>query len=61
MAIQAKRWHDHDKSALWLLINLIPYIGPVWALIENGFKPGTSGANRFGTDPLESTLENRGL
>ncbi len=58
MAIQAKRWHDQDKSALWLLVNLIPYIGPIWSLIKNGFTPGTPGPNRFGEDPLEETVTN---
>ena len=53
IAVQAKRWHDVDKSALWLFINLIPLIGPIWALVENGFMLGTSGSNRFGPDPLE--------
>ncbi len=53
MAIQAKRWHDRNKSALWLLINLIPFAGPLWSLIENGFIPGTPGPNRFGPDPLK--------
>ena len=53
IAVQAKRWHDVDKSALWLFINLIPLIGPIWALVENGFMLGTSGPNRFGPDPLE--------
>jgi len=53
MAIQAKRWHDHDKSALWLLVNFIPYIGPLWALASNGITPGTKGENRFGPDPLD--------
>jgi len=52
LAVQTKRWHDIDKSALWLLINFIPVAGPIWALIENGFIRGTSGANRFGPDPL---------
>lgn len=53
MAVQAKRWHDVDKSALWVFINLIPLIGPIWALVENGFMRGTDGPNRFGPDPLE--------
>jgi len=53
MAVQAKRWHDVDKSALWIFINLIPLIGPIWALVENGFIRGTCGPNRFGPDPLE--------
>ncbi len=54
LAVQTKRWHDLNKSALWLLINLIPIAGPLWALIENGFIPGTRGPNRYGPDPLES-------
>ncbi len=53
LAIQAKRWHDINKSALWVLINLIPVAGPLWAMIQNGFIPGTRGENRFGTDPLD--------
>lgn len=52
LAMQAKRWHDRDKSAWWILINLIPFIGPLWALIECGFLRGTPGNNRFGADPL---------
>ena len=27
LAGQAKRWHDRDKSAWWILINLVPVIG----------------------------------
>ena len=54
IVVQAKRWHDLNKSALWILINFIPLIGPIWALIENGFFPGTRGENRFGPDPLEN-------
>lgn len=50
LAIQAKRWHDVDKSAWWILINLVPAGGLV-ALIFNGFVAGTPGANRFGTPP----------
>jgi uncharacterized membrane protein YhaH (DUF805 family) len=52
LAVQAKRWHDINKSALWLLINVIPIAGPLWALIENGFIPDTNGPNRYGPDPL---------
>lgn len=53
IAVQAKRWHDVDKSAFWVFINFIPLIGPIWALVENGFMRGTAGPNRFGPDPLE--------
>lgn len=48
LAVQAKRWHDRNKSAWWILINLIPLIGAIWALIENGFMAGTPGGNDFG-------------
>lgn len=51
LAVQVKRWHDRDKGAVWLLINFIPWLGPLWAFVELGFLPGTSGANRFGAGP----------
>jgi hypothetical protein len=35
-----------------MLVNLIPIIGPFWALIQTGFMPGTPGLNRYGNDPL---------
>ena len=50
--VQIKRWHDRDKSGWWCLINLIPVIGWIWSIVECGFLTGTSGANRFGADPL---------
>jgi uncharacterized membrane protein YhaH (DUF805 family) len=53
VAVTIKRWHDRNKSGWWILINLIPVIGDLWSLIENGFLKGTPGENRFGPDPLE--------
>ena len=52
IAISAKRWHDRDKSGWWVLIVLLPVIGGLWALVDNGFLRGTPGPNRFGADPL---------
>ena len=52
LAVQIKRWHDRDKSGWWILISIVPIIGPLWALIENGFLRGTDGPNRFGQNPL---------
>lgn len=52
LAIQAKRWHDIDYSAWWILINLFPFIGSVMALIANGFLSGTEGSNRFGDNQI---------
>ena len=54
LAVAAKRWHDRDKSGWWTLIVFVPLIGGLWMLIECGFLKGTSGANRFGEDPLGS-------
>jgi uncharacterized membrane protein YhaH (DUF805 family) len=50
IAIQIKRWHDRDKSAWWLLMNLVPIIGWLWVLIECGFLRGAGGPNRFGDE-----------
>ena len=50
LAVAVKRWHDRDKSGWWLLLNLIPVIGWLWALVENGLLRGSVGANRFGPD-----------
>ncbi len=52
LAIQVKRWHDRDKSGAWILIVLVPIIGPLWAFVETGFVEGTRGPNRYGPDPL---------
>ena len=49
LAVDTKRWHDRNKSALWILFSLIPIIGQIWMIIELGFFAGTNGQNRFGT------------
>lgn len=51
LAVCAKRWHDVDKSAWWILISLVPFVGGIIALVFNGFIPGTPGENRFGPSP----------
>ncbi len=55
-AVSVKRWHDRDKSGWWALIILVPIVGYIWSLIENGFLKGTEGPNRFGPDPLRLPL-----
>ncbi|GMR02587.1 MAG: DUF805 domain-containing protein [Acidimicrobiia bacterium] len=52
IAVSVKRWHDRGKSGWWVLIGLIPIVGPIWALIETGFLTGDSGDNQYGSDPL---------
>lgn len=48
LAVSVKRWHDRDKSGWWVLVVLVPLIGWLWALVENGLLRGNAGANRFG-------------
>lgn len=52
ICLSGKRWHDRGKSAWWILIGLVPIIGGIWALVENGFLAGTDGPNQYGPDPL---------
>jgi len=54
LAVSVKRWHDRDKSGAWVLLNLLPVIGWLWALLDNGFVRGTVGPNRYGPDPLST-------
>jgi uncharacterized membrane protein YhaH (DUF805 family) len=48
LALSVKRWHDRDKPGWWVLVGLIPVIGWLWLVIENGLLRGSAGANRFG-------------
>ena len=55
--ILAKRLHDRDKSARWLLWLMVP-MSFVWLFfIECGMMPGTPGPNRFGppAGPVKKT------
>ena len=52
LAVAAKRWHDRNKSAWWILIVVVPVVGGLWYLIECGFLKGTTGPNKYGPDPL---------
>lgn len=51
LAVTVKRWHDLDKSGWWVLIGLIPCLGPLWAFVETGCMRGTYGDNSYGPDP----------
>ncbi len=51
LAVSVKRAHDRDHSGWFILIGLIPIIGPIWVLIEFGFLRGTVGPNQYGPDP----------
>ena len=51
LAVQVKRWHDRDKTWLWIFIGLVPLIGPLWVFAECGFMPAEPQADRFGPAP----------
>lgn len=51
LVISIKRWHDRDRSGWWVLVALLPVVGWLWLLLDNGFLRGTSGRNRFGPPP----------
>ena len=51
-AVYAKRWHDRNKSAWWILIGLVPLVGAIWFIVECGCLAGTKGPNNYGPDPL---------
>jgi len=51
VAATVKRFHDRDKSGFWFFIVFVPFIGPVWQIVECGLLPGDPSANRFGPPP----------
>ena len=52
-AAAVKRMRDRGKSPAWLLVALVPVLGPLWLLVDLGLLRGTPGENHYGPDPLE--------
>jgi uncharacterized membrane protein YhaH (DUF805 family) len=52
--VSAKRLHDTNKSAWYLLLGLIPILGTLILLVICGFEKGTKGPNRFDSDSVIS-------
>jgi uncharacterized membrane protein YhaH (DUF805 family) len=52
LAVAARRLHDTDRIAWWLLL-VLTGIGAILLIVWFCFK-GTSGPNRYGPDPLAS-------
>jgi uncharacterized membrane protein YhaH (DUF805 family) len=50
-ALAVKRLHDRGASAWWLLIAVIPIIGPLWLFIALALRSGSPGENQYGDDP----------
>ncbi|MEA3640915.1 MAG: DUF805 domain-containing protein [Lamprobacter sp.] len=52
IAVAIRRLHDTDRTGWWVLIALIPIVGPI-ILIFFLIQDSTAGDNRFGTSPKE--------
>ena len=50
MAVSVRRLHDTERSAWWMLVGLVPFLG-ILVLIYFFVLDGTHGPNRFGPDP----------
>lgn len=60
-ALNAKRLQDRNRGIYWLILTLIPIIGPIYALVDLGILDGSKGRNRFGNDPKgRQNLDNNG-
>ena len=56
-AIAIKRYHDVGRSGWWLLLLLIPLIGPAWVLWCLGCRNGNPVENRYGPEPQREELD----
>ncbi|WP_319823594.1 DUF805 domain-containing protein [Thalassovita sp.] len=63
LAVSARRFHDINMSAGWLVVFLIltaiPYVGFLTAIVWIVLfcQRGTVGENRFGSDPLDNSMK----
>lgn len=51
LPLSIRRMHDTGRSAFWLFLNVIPFIGNLIVLIFMCL-PGDEGSNRYGPDPM---------
>lgn len=54
IAVTVRRLHDTGRSGWWLLIYLVPIIGPIIALVFLA-SDGQPGPNKFGLDPKQDS------
>lgn len=51
LSLMVRRLHDRQLSAWWLLLVLVPALGPIVLACQLLFACGTHGDNRYGIDP----------
>lgn len=56
LASSVKRYHDRNKSGWWVLVVLIPFLGPIIQLVELGFLPGIDEGNMYGVSTKEDSV-----
>ena len=49
-AVTVRRLHDTDRSGWWILVDLIPFVGPIILLVFL-LQDGTPGYNEHGPNP----------
>jgi uncharacterized membrane protein YhaH (DUF805 family) len=59
LSVSARRLHDTNRSAWWLLVNLVPYVGSIILLVIYCLD-GSPGPNRFGPRPGGNLATYRG-
>ncbi|KAB1069070.1 DUF805 domain-containing protein [Tamlana haliotis] len=50
LALNVRRLHDVNKSGWFILIGLIPFVGPIWLFVLS-VTEGDRGSNQYGSDP----------
>lgn len=55
LALSVRRLHDTGKSGWWMLITLIPLVGPLIMLFFM-VKDSQPGTNEYGPNPKEAVL-----
>lgn len=50
LAVGVRRLHDTNRSGWWILISVLPLIGPIVMLVFT-VSGGTRGPNSYGPDP----------
>lgn len=54
-----KRAHDRGKSGWWVLLFFVPYVGPIWWVIDLVVMDGQHGSNEYGDDPRATAVASK--
>ncbi len=53
LTLNMKRLKDRNRPTFWIVLTIIPLVGPIYALIDLGILEGTKGPNQYGEDPKQ--------